>query len=126
MQSRSAITSIPVGKKLASLSFFHGAQLGQDASTIGFYRIHYSDGSTQTVPIVVGVTLADFDRPPRFLKKTQLVTTVTGNDKKADLQRYDWKNPYPDKEIESIDIDALPTEDLRNFAIWAITAKANE
>jgi len=126
MQSRSAITSIPVNKKLASLSFFHGAQLGQDASTIGYYRIWYSDGSTQTVPIVVGVTLADFDRQPRFLKKTQLVTTVTNNGKKADLQRYDWKNPYPDKEIVSIDISANPTEDLRNFAIWAITAKAHQ
>ena len=125
LQSRSAITSIPVNKKLASLSFFHGAQLGQDASTIGYYRIRYSDGSTQTVPIVVGVTLADFDRPSRFLKKTQLVTTVTADGKKTDLQRYDWKNPYPDKEIESIDIGANPTEDLRNFAIWAITAKVN-
>ena len=127
MEARSEVSRIPLREKVKSLHFFHGGQRGQNASSLGFYRVHYSDGTTLDIPIVVGVTLADFNRAGKFPSKTQVITTVADSkNRKINLQRYDWRNPNPDKEIDSLDIVATPTGDPRTFDIWAISAKGNE
>jgi hypothetical protein len=120
------VTDIPVNKAVSRLSFFHTAQQGADDSTLGHYTVHYEDGTQVNIPITLGVTIQDATRPVRFPTKTHPVTTVKDkNNRSINLSRYEWKNPYPDKKVESVEVTGIETGDSRTFDIWAITAKSS-
>lgn len=121
---RGALLGIPVGRKIASLHFFHGGQFGQHGSVFGHYRVRYADGSTQLVPIALGVTMSDFTRPARFPAKTVSIWNGKGQSgPRVTLSRYDWQNPWPEKEVIAVDIVPVTRIDPRPFSVWGITAR---
>jgi hypothetical protein len=114
------VRGIPVGKKSAKLHFFHGGNLSEHRSVLGYYRVHYADGSLVPVPIVYGTTLSDFSRSARFPAKTKQIWS----DKGRSLTRYDWINPKPDQEIDRIDIVHVGRKnEEEGIRVWAITAQ---
>lgn len=124
MPNRYRVTDIPVNKAVSGLTFFQTAQQGADDSTLGDYTVRYEDGTQVQIPIVLGVTVQDATRPVRFPTKTHPVTTVKDkNNRSINLSRYEWKNPFPDKKVESVDVTTIETGDSRTLDIWAITAK---
>lgn len=124
MPNRYRVTDIPVNKAVSGLYFFHTAQQGADDSTLGHYAVNYEDGTQVIIPITLGVTVQDATRPVRFPTKTHPVTTVKNkNNRSINLSRYEWKNPFPGKKVESVEVTAIETGDSRSLDIWAITAK---
>lgn len=115
---------IPVGASVTSLSFFHGAAKGQDAGTLGYYRVNYRSGESLRIPITIGVTITDYSRVERFPSRTTLVAKLPAEaNQTVSVTRFDWPNPRHDDPIVSIDIVALAADDTRTFDVWAITAR---
>jgi len=54
----------------------------------------YADGSSLDVPIVVGTSLRDLDRPWGEAPRTTVVWTAKNGNR---LSRFDWTNPYPER-----------------------------
>lgn len=111
------IEGIRVGTKIASLHFFHHGIYWLHESMLGYYRVNYADGSTVCIPIAIGSTLTDLDRPWGVSPKTDIIWTAKNGNR---LSRYDWINPEPDKVVDSVDIIR---NDGYDFAVWAMTAK---
>lgn len=125
LEAVSEVVGIPVGATADALHFFQGTQHSQGHSTLGYYRVNYGDGTSRIVPIVLGVTLADFTRGRKWGSKTlPVVETKDEKGRKVELRRFDWKNPFRDKVIASVDIVGIPSGDPRSVDIWAITASA--
>jgi hypothetical protein len=119
------VEGIPVGKPLESLHFFAGTQHSQGHSTLGSYRINYADGTHFEIPLVLNVTLSDFTRGSWWKGKTKVFHTIKDSKGKAiNFQRFDWRNPYPEKVVESVDLLTIPSGDTRPVSLWAITGKS--
>ncbi|MEX1118578.1 MAG: beta-galactosidase trimerization domain-containing protein [Terrimicrobiaceae bacterium] len=111
------IEGVRVGTRVASLHFFHHGIYWVHESSLGYYRVCYADGSVVNVPIVVGTTLRDLDRPWGEAPRTKVVWTAKNGNR---LSRFDWINPFPDRVVASIDI---VRNDRPELSVWAITAK---
>jgi hypothetical protein len=115
-----AKAEIPVKRKFTKLHVLHATQNGgfadeahpthiKDGTLIGEYTIRYSDGSTETIPIVYGEDVRDWwnwDKS-KETKRGKVVWTGTNPAVKMyeiDARLYEliWTNPKPDLEVASI------------------------
>lgn len=111
------VEGVRVGTRVNSLHFFHHGIFWLHESVLGYYRIRYADGTLLTVPIALGSTLSDLDRPWGICPRTEVIWTAKNGNR---LSRFDWVNPMPEKVVASIDI---VRNDASDFAVWGITAK---
>ena len=111
------VEGIRVGGRVSSLHFFHHGIFWLHESALGYYQVHYADGTVVRVPIALFSTLSDLDRPWGVSPKTPVIWQARNGNR---LSRYDWVNPYPAKVVDTIDIIR---NDAADFTVWAITAR---
>ena len=90
--------------------FLHSAQWAKGGRhQFGHYRVNYTDGTTETVPINGGTDVRDWWNVPLGDPKQSNIAWVGAN--RASRQRFlfihlsltTWENPHPNREVASID-----------------------
>ena len=123
------VNGILVGRRCRRIHFLHGAAWSALVGTrIGTYVIHYSNGGSREIPIVMGQTVREWWSPP-----TQPPTLVgaavawegTNPTSRAlgmslRLYQFTWMNPKPGDEIASLDFKSA----LENSAPFLIALTA--
>ncbi|MCX7598957.1 MAG: beta-N-acetylhexosaminidase, partial [Armatimonadetes bacterium] len=106
----SEVRGIRIGRRAAGLVFLHTcgwpAQPGQ---TIGAYRIHYADGSTEEVPLVYGRNIGAFVAPGFAAAAALGWRGTTPGGTPLWVYAWPWENPHPDREIASLDFVSAGT-----------------
>ncbi len=131
------VEGIPVHRKATLLHFLHSTAFGHliqkawqepDGARIGEYTIHYSDSTTVAIPIIYGEDVRDWwnsDRNQPVTRGTVAWRGENGYTRKlgSSLRLFvmSWENPFPEKEIVSIDLTAGKTS-CAPFCV-AITAE---
>lgn len=118
-----AVRGIDVNLRAESLYFLHaGAWLSGAIQEAFRYVVHYSDGSSETIPMMPTI---DFDdwwiRSRGKAPGTARCRVAWTNSERKGFYALRWDNPYPDKLIASIDIESANTS--VSPLIAAITAE---
>ncbi len=81
-----------------------------DDTPIAEYKLHYADGTTETIPVVYGKDVRDWWYGVKSGNVSRGTVAWTGeNDysktKKLKIRLYatSWKNPHPEKQVKTID-----------------------
>jgi len=95
--------NIPVNQLVKKLYFFHTAAWSAAGGRALDYRIHYTDGTALTVPVVSGRDIGDWwiDRGDNALLRKQVAFKNSLN---RGFYIMAWSNPYPEREVKSLDI----------------------
>jgi hypothetical protein len=115
-----AVKAVAVGARANRVHFLHAVQFGDPPGTeVGAYVVHYSDGTSQRIPLVYGRDLANWFVFPRARpeKPTDARVAWTGTNDSTDLNpgltirlfAMTWTNPHPDREIATIDVRSKVT-----------------
>jgi hypothetical protein len=102
------VLGIKLGRKCARLHFLHSTGWTEkDGTVVGEYRLVYTDGSRQDLPIIYGEDVRDWwvgTDTTVELKNGQVAWQgQTSNGNAVRLYRRTWENPAPDREVASID-----------------------
>jgi hypothetical protein len=107
------VNGITIGGKASTLYFLHTAAWGVPG-VIGRYVVHYSDGQTVDIPLLIpkevndtgntnnwhtGAVGGEEGRPIPFL----VSNTLNGDPAFRYLRCWEWKNPRPEVSVESFD-----------------------
>ena len=103
------VTGIPVNRTASALFFLHTARVDRRDGTKAFaaYVIHFADGSTVDVPLILGDNVDSFKSDaPRALKNAGIAWTKAFDSGKEQAVAYmfQWDNPKPDVPIASVDL----------------------
>ena len=111
------VTGIPVNLKADALFFLQTARVDKPRSAqeiknnaqpeMAKYLIHYADGSTVNVPILLEQNIDSYKQAaPRTLPGAQIAWEhkYDGANVTAVAYSMEWSNPYPDKTIATIDL----------------------
>jgi hypothetical protein len=112
--------TLPVGRRLSSLIFFHTAHLrsrdGIKPTTYrrwpygfpcGDYVVHYEDGSNTILPLRFEYNIRRFDVPSvnRATNDNRYIHALKAADgTEVHLFQWEWVNPRPDQRILSVDV----------------------
>lgn len=129
--------TVPVGKTGNGIYFVHAAgKHYTPREIIGTYRILYSDGTDEMVPIEYGWNIAAFNRRHNQPLKHSAyrhdgyVASYTTdpawqgkdqNGKDLTLYGFTWVNPHPDRKISEITLEASSAGALAEIYLWAVT-----
>ena len=130
------VTGITVESSAASMLFLHVctgkgkkrntyfSNYPEDtAELLGYYRIHYTDGSEATVPIRFGRNIShyggDFSNQLYFAHTVNLEEDQDGIPFMAFA--YEWINPRPNKQIRSVDLVGVDAESGACPVLLALT-----
>lgn len=94
---------IKVGRTARQLAFLHAVAWGKSAEPVGSYLIHYADGSTEEIKLVLGEQIGGWWSPADLANTPVAWAAVNPTGVMAGLYTYLWMNPYPDKAIATID-----------------------
>jgi hypothetical protein len=116
----SRINEIPFGRKAAKLYFLHTVGW-EDQGVVLSYRVCYSNGTVQEIPIVYGKQVSGWWKPAEISDAKIALEISNQVTKRVGIYCYQWINPCPELIISSVDIvsgmkDALP-------AVIAITGE---
>jgi hypothetical protein len=108
---------IRVEKAFRKLHILHATAYGApDGTLIAEYRVHFDDGSAETIPVVYGEDVRDHWNNDNSKKVTRGKVAWTGaNDavrraiRNLRLYRTTWENPKPDKRVVKIDYVSMKT-----------------
>ena len=128
------VKGIPVDQNAEALLFFHGTRNGadeknhvEDGDGVGDYRVHYEDGTTETIPIIYGEDVRDWWSWGGKPNVSRGAIGWTGQSKmsreyKQDIHLYvmSWKNPHPEKKVTTLDYLSTATGPAAPFCV-AIT-----
>jgi hypothetical protein len=111
-------TGIRVDSAARNLYFLHAcAWFGRDVFR---YVVHYADGSSAEIPVRNGIETADwYDMSRKFPGPSPVCGWKNLEGRGLWLHR--WKNPYPEKQIATLDIVSCRTQSVGIVA--AITAE---
>jgi hypothetical protein len=137
------VCGIPVGRLASELTFLHTcarpvwSNIGRMVLLVGFYRVRYDDGTFVTVPVNYSQHLLEWLKPFNYrAAETEPIrqpvadasvpwrgSTDGGHD--VTLYAMPWRNPYPDKTIQFIDVlSSAKTESNRNrLCLLAISGR---
>jgi hypothetical protein len=118
-----AVTAIAVAATADQIRFLHSARGEVPHGTeVGFYTVHYADGTSERVPVVFGRDAGDWfsaNRHP-LVTTTHARVSWTGTNDMADrtppnqikihLYGSTWKNPHPERMIATIDATSSTAE----------------
>jgi hypothetical protein len=118
--SPSTVTSIPVNLRCQTLHFLQGAAYAfyaerNNDKRIGKYTIHYEDGRTQEIPVLVGKHVRDWfyyetpaveasEAPMVWVGLSSRTRDIAGTFMR--LYKMCWTNPFPELQVKSIDFGA--------------------
>jgi hypothetical protein len=112
-----AVSNIVVRLACRTLVFLHGAIKEENQNTsIGQYRVHFDDGTIETVPVVYGRHVLDWQTPPptnswsKFQSANTVVYHVAGLSSNTWLYSTRWLNPHPALTIDHLDFLSLMNE----------------
>jgi hypothetical protein len=135
------IRGIPIGEQADSLAFLHAwhERLAlrsqpkgdpEQAPVLFEYIVHYADGSEEKIPVVWGLDIDHWqgssleDLPDAKLAWHQPVFgKVGGSDRTENIRLYlfEWENPQPASEIESVDMVSVAPFEYGAPATFAIS-----
>jgi RNA polymerase sigma factor (sigma-70 family) len=140
-QKPNKVEGIKVGKKCVKLHILHASEFAgtgnkdaayfiEDGVQIGEYKVHYGDGSTETIPVVNGEDARDWWFGDDAKDVTRGKVAWKGDNEKAKeygmrirLYLTIWENPHPGKAIASIDFVKIGDSTAAPFCV-AITLEA--
>ncbi len=102
------ISGIKIGQTCRKLEILHATgYLGRDGLRLGAYILHYANGHQETIPIIYGEDVRDWNEhsdPSTTLSRGKIVWRAT-NDAHYMIRLFKttWINPLPDIEITSMD-----------------------
>ncbi|WP_254509244.1 serine/threonine protein kinase [Anatilimnocola floriformis] len=111
--------AIPLDLHAHRIHFLHSTWAGShEGLVVGRYLVRYTDESELIVPIVYGLNISDW-----WVHKTNTrhplpyaETAWEGTNPQADasgcklvLNRFTWVNPYPNKQIQSVEFANIPS-----------------
>jgi len=104
------VRGIRVGRRAAGLIFLHTCGWpAQPGETIGIYRIHYADGSTEEAPLVYGRNVAAVVAPGFAAGAALGWRGVTPGGTPLWVYAWPWPNPHPEREIAMLDFVSAGT-----------------
>ncbi len=108
------ISGIRIGQRCRELHFLHATGWPErDGVRIGSYIVHYNDGQEQTIPIVYGEDVRDWngssDTSWRVSRSTIVWREINNAGFRVRLFATAWINPSPEKEITSLDFVSAMT-----------------
>lgn len=116
LQFPEKIDGIPIQSKASKIHFLHGCLWPGDADQqIGNYIIHYTNGTTQTIPLVHDKNIANvWDDPSQLniseIEQAKLVELPVKSNQRSSRSwysyHYTWGNPNPDLTIEHIAVQS--------------------
>jgi hypothetical protein len=124
------VTGIRIGRKCHALFFLHATQ-GEsgDGVLVATYSVHYSNNSTEDIPVIFGKDVRSFWTGPHealTTTRSELVwvgssPAVQSESKSLRIFKSTWRNSHPDEPIETIDLVSTMSEAAPFLA--ALTAK---
>lgn len=97
------VEGIPVGDRAKALYFLHAS--AWTGNQEGWrYIVHYSDGTSESIPIHGGKESGDWWLKGNTANPNGGAPVAWRNTENRGLYALQWVNPYPDKTIESLDI----------------------
>ncbi len=102
-QVPAAVNGIRIGAKAKALYFLHTAAFVTANTPFARYRILYSDGTGDEIPLIPGRNIADWWSkllPENAYPAFPVANPVT---KQVSFYAFEWNNPAPEKTIESLD-----------------------
>ena len=129
------LEGIVIGKSFAQLHILHGTGYGayggegdplfvKDGTVIGEYRLHYEDGSAESIPLVYGEDVRDWwnwDKPAEVTRGKIAWTgkNAFSREQNQSIHLYltSWKNPHPEKKVSRLDYLCTGTNAASPFCI---------
>jgi beta-galactosidase len=98
-------TNIKIGERADKLFFLHtGGWIRHGEKTLE-YIIHYSDGKSIKISVVGGQNIADwYNISDKSASNARIAWEKKGGKGYKGVFAYEWKNPYPGKTIDTMDI----------------------
>lgn len=94
---------IPLEGQFRGVAFLHAVTHGKAGETAMKYRFSYEDGSSVTVPVVVGKEIGDW----RIKSNSPAIRQQTAWQKFGNgFFFYEWNNPQPTKKLKSLRIES--------------------
>jgi hypothetical protein len=104
------VAAIPVNLQCRQLCFLHSAGYGfkdPDGTLIGRYLVHFVDGQTREIPIVLGWDVRDWRLPGQKAQTTRsIVAWRPGAPDNRNLYKSTWTNPLPNLKIVNLDFES--------------------
>jgi len=102
---------IGIGQKLKSLLFLHTCAWTDSVKrSMGAYIIVYTDGTSEIINLVYGDNIVAWTDKRALSDIERAWEGLTKDGEKISLQRLQWNNPYPDKQVKSIIFSSTTTE----------------
>lgn len=116
------VIGLPVGRAAGRLLFLHACSRRiwtnylRSCVLIGLYRVHYADGTSISIPVYYKQHLLEWTRNFDYRKMETAPTSspageaavawrgATDGGQDVTLYAMTWLNPYPEKEIASVDV----------------------
>ncbi len=129
-----AISGIPVNRKIARLYFLLAAQYAHpsrvsEGDKVGAYKMHYRDGSDESMPLMFGQHLRDwwiFDEGKPITRGRVVWTGANPASERQSrsirLYMATWENPHPEREVTHLDFVGIPDGRVAPFC-FAISAE---
>jgi hypothetical protein len=129
-----SVEGIPVHRRVVRLYILHATQDGlnnhgiHEGDRIAEYRVRYADGELATIPVNVGQDVRDWWSGDVSQVTRGQLAWVGNNKAAAGIQCYlrlyltNWKNPHPEKTVESIDYVSIKS----NAAPFCVAMTAEE
>ena len=105
------INGIKIGQRARQIHFLHAAGWhSPDGTQIGSYLVHYADEQEQVIPIIYGADVRDWngsnDKATEISNGMLVWSGINNAGLHIRLFKTTWLNPWPDKEIVSIDYNS--------------------
>ena len=110
-----AVPGIKIGQTCSQLHFLQACGWSSpDGSAVGAYHVHYADGREDTIPIIYGEDVRDWnagsDRSGRLKRASVVWNTVNRGGFSVRLFLSTWNNPTPDTRIDTLDFTSAKSE----------------
>lgn len=97
-----SLARIEVKRKAAGLLFLHTEYWqGEVGQRVGYYKVHYSDGGSEEIPLLEEVNISGSARL-RETPEALFVFAAASSLIDFNILLFPWRNPHPDKEISHI------------------------
>ena len=128
------VEGIKVGRTFAKLHILHSTEYGEggaaieEGTRIAEYKVHYDDGTSETIPVVYGQDVRDWWFYPNSKEVTRGKLGWKGENEysktfEAEIHLYvlTWENPHPAKTVTSINYAKTDPESVAAPFCVAIT-----
>ena len=110
-----------VGRKAKYINFLHTMGWNDKNKAVAVYRINYSDGTFTDIELFSGKEIGSWWGAPKLSRAKIAVESYNTQKDLINMQCFRWKNPVPDKTVESIVIRSTGT--AASIAVAAITVE---